>query len=248
MNNDTKKKNTKNNKDKKISYSILKETNERIEKSLKGLDSDTIALEVLKELDDETKFRYYSSPMVPCSFADTYGIGMYIRNKYLWGNPNCEGHPDDISSGIIYKVWKLIKEQKIPESKFSMPKVLNEIGEFVDIPYEIYEKIGYINWALKDKDYKIEIKNNKLLVSRHVSLDGVVEDGIKLDDIILDTASIKEYDTQMDAEIQNLIYKYENKFNKKFKDDYIDNDKKRLVKRLKDSINRNFDEFNYLDF
>lgn len=225
----------------------LKVDTERRKKAVKGLDTEKIALEVLKELDDATKFKYYNSVMPPSGFEEHFGISMYIRNKYLWGNPDCDEHPDDVSAYIIERMWELVKEQKVSEAKFNIPKVSSLTGDIIDIPYEIYEKIKYINLALKEKDYKIQIKDNKLIISRHMVHGDVVKDGIQMEDIIVDTSSMDNYETTMNIEIEKLIKQYEEKFSKKFKDSYFNKDKKTLIKNLKDSINSNYDEFSYLD-
>lgn len=190
------------------------------------MDLDKIAIEVLKELDNDTKWRIYET-----DDNMHFTLGMYIRNKYLWGKYNGKRHVDDVSADILSKVKTMVKEQRLPESRFEKPKVTNENGEQIELPYEIKDALESLNYLISRENLEITILDGKIAVSKSMK-----PSEIELKDIILDEQSFKDYEIQLDNELIQLVREYKEKFNKDIKIDGTVKHRQNLLKQLKEAI------------
>ena len=83
-------------------------------KKTKYPTADEIAQDILKDLDEETKYKL--SQAEPDSFGDYswqyhFTLGMQIRNKYnLWERPDID--PDDFSGAIINRLIYKINDME----------------------------------------------------------------------------------------------------------------------------------------
>lgn len=69
---------------------------------------NSVVEDIIDNLDDEEKQNWIDNPEY-----DHFGRGMWIRNKYLWGQnlPFVCAFPDDLSSDIFENVIKKLKEK-----------------------------------------------------------------------------------------------------------------------------------------
>ena len=69
--------------------------------------TNSVVDDIVDNLDDEDKQNWIDN-----FEYDHFGRGMWIRNKYLWGqNIPSTYHPDDLSEEIFKKVIEKLKEK-----------------------------------------------------------------------------------------------------------------------------------------
>jgi len=100
---------------------------------------DKVARDYISNLNDEEKEHIMS---IPDPFEQHFGMGLYIRNKYIHGKEEAVelGHPDDLSAIIIERIFSLL----LPDEYEYGDSLINAIfsnKQFISLRKE-YKKIN----------------------------------------------------------------------------------------------------------
>lgn len=95
-----------------INRLILKKDEKTLEKYNQYVKD--IAIQVIEELSDKQK----KELLKDTNYTNYhFGLGMYIRNNYIYGKVDMKVEADCMSSDIFYMILKLLEENKINKNK-----------------------------------------------------------------------------------------------------------------------------------